>query len=325
METVILDVRKSGEEAIEQAAQLLRRGEIVAFPTETVYGLGAVVWNEEAVRKIFVAKGRPLDNPLIVHIASIQMALPLVREPLDRFQLLARHFWPGPLTLVVEHRGNVPSIVTAGLQTVAIRMPDHPVALALIEKVGEPLVAPSANRSGKPSPTRAEHVVEDLAGSIAAVLDAGPTQVGIESTVLVLTTEPPRIVRPGVVTKEVLETVLGVPIEEVRSDDVNRPVAPGMKYRHYAPTVPVQLFENPEELDQALQGAPERRILILALPQWRTRFQHYPGYRLLSEKTLYETFREADRDRWEAVWILADKEVQRRRGLYNRILKAATS
>ncbi len=325
METVLLDVQRLGNQAIEQAAQLLHRGEIVAFPTETVYGLGAVIWNEEAVRKIFVAKGRPLDNPLIVHIASVQMALPLVREPLDRFRLLARHFWPGPLTLVVKHRGNVPSIVTAGLPTVAIRMPDHPVALALIEKVGEPLVAPSANRSGKPSPTRAEHVVEDLAGSIAAVLDAGPTQIGIESTVLVLTTDPPRIVRPGVVTKEALEAVLGIPVEEAVPGDADRPVAPGMKYRHYAPTVPVRLFESPEELEQALQDAAEQRILVLALPQWRTRFQHSPGYRLLSEQTLYETFREADRDRWEAVWILVDEEVQRRRGLYNRILKAATS
>ncbi len=327
METLRLKVDELGEKAIDQAAALLRRGELVAFPTETVYGLGAVLWNVAAVRKIFAVKGRPLDNPLIVHVDSIAMALPLVKAPEEKFLRVVRRFWPGPLTVVVEHPGNVPAEVTAGLPTVALRMPEHFVALQLIRKVGQPLVAPSANRSGKPSPTRAAHVLEDFDGLIAAVLDAGPTHFGIESTVLLLTTTPPRILRPGVVSREELAAVLGEPVEESTEAEQGQPLAPGMKYRHYAPAVPVILFSDPEKMRQALRRVPNTStIVVLALPEWRALLESAGAtFRELSERTLYEHFRTAERERRAAVWILVDPKVQQRSGLYNRILKAASS
>ncbi len=198
--------------AIETAAVALREGQTVAFPTETVYGLGGNALDPQAVKRIFAAKGRPADNPLIVHIASLDNLHNIVNSVPPIAEQLMRHFWPGPLTLVLPRAASIPNEVTAGLETVAVRMPDHPVALALIAASGVPVAAPSANRSGRPSPTRAEHVVEDLWGKVEVILDAGPCSVGVESTVLDVTCDPPMILRPGGVTKETIETALGVTI-----------------------------------------------------------------------------------------------------------------
>jgi len=225
---------------IEQAAALIRAGQLVAFPTETVYGLGANGLDGEAVLRIFEAKCRPADNPLILHVSCLKQVLPLIEGPLpDKARLLADAFWPGPLTMVLKKSGIVPGEVTAGLNTVAIRMPSHPAALKLIEVAGVPVAAPSANRSGRPSPTRAEHVLEDMDGRIPMVLDGGPCQVGLESTVVDMTGEVPRVLRPGGVTPEMIEAALGA----VQVDDsALRPLregeqarSPGMKYKHYAP------------------------------------------------------------------------------------------
>ena len=232
---------------IEKAAAIIKNGGLVAFPTETVYGLGAHGLCSEAVAKIYRAKGRPSDNPLILHVADLPMAASLSRELPTSARLLMENFWPGPLTLVVPKAAGIPKEVTGGLDTVAIRMPDHPVALALIEYAGIPIAAPSANRSGRPSPTTADHVRADLAGRIDALLDAGPAGVGLESTVLDLTGAVPIILRPGGVTYEQLKeimpkvtidpSVLGekLPVNQV-------PRSPGMKYMHYAPTAPIILF-----------------------------------------------------------------------------------
>jgi L-threonylcarbamoyladenylate synthase len=228
------------ETSIAKAAELIRAGELVAFPTETVYGLGANGLDDAAVRKIFEAKGRPADNPLILHISRLEQLTPLIDGALpERAKLLAERFWPGPLTMVLKKSALVPDAVTAGLDTVAIRMPSHPAARALIEKAGLPIAAPSANRSGRPSPTRAEHVLEDMDGRIGLILDGGPCEVGLESTVLDASGPVPRVLRPGGVTPEMIEAALGaVEVDEsalrpLKEGEKAR--SPGMKYKHYAP------------------------------------------------------------------------------------------
>lgn len=228
---------------LEEAGRVLRTGGTVAFPTETVYGLGADALNPAAINRIFHAKGRPLDNPLIVHIADWRQVDRLTIQPPDALYRLGRIFWPGPLTLVVPRHPEVPAEVSAGLETVALRWPAHPVAEALIKAAGIPVAAPSANRSGKPSPTSAEHVREDLEGRIDIILDGGPAGVGVESTVLDLTGKIPVILRPGGVTREMLEEVLGA-VEVFDDSVVGPPPSPGMKYRHYAPDCPLMLLEG---------------------------------------------------------------------------------
>ena len=219
---------------LKEAAALLRAGELVAFPTETVYGLGANALDASACAKIFEVKGRPQDNPLIVHVCSFAMADSLITNWTQAAELCVKHFWPGPLTLVMPKTSKVPDEVTAGLATVAIRMPSHRVAFRLIEETELPLAAPSANLSGKPSPTSGSHVWHDLKGKIPLILDAGSSQVGLESTVLDLTGEVPTILRPGGISQEQLEAVLGE-VGVDKPSDIEPPKAPGMKYRHYAP------------------------------------------------------------------------------------------
>lgn len=262
--------------AIAEAAKIIRQGGLVAFPTETVYGLGANALDESAVRKIFVAKERPAWDPLIVHISNLKMLEQLVDEMPEQFNKLASRFMPGPLTIVMRKKPVVPDIVTAGLPTVAVRMPNHPVALKLIEASAVPIAAPSANRFGRPSPTTAEHVLQDLAGRIDAVLDAGPTQVGVESTVLDLTKIQPVILRPGGISKEMLEEVLGevkVATKLPEGAESGLP-SPGMMPRHYAPSVPVILVEGTnEELSMAVdrlksQGYNPEQIGVLAPDSW---------------------------------------------------------
>jgi len=224
---------------IIEAASFIRGGKTVAFPTETVYGLGADAFNPEAVQKIFIAKGRPADNPLIVHVAHLSQLKKLVQEIPPEAALLIRQFWPGPLTLVLPKSREVPYGVTAGLDTVAVRMPRHKVALELIRWAGCPIAAPSANVSGKPSPTSAKHVLKDMYGAIGGILDGGSTSVGIESTVLDFSSDVPTILRPGGVTKEQLEKLLKKvrlsPERENMNGNEFIPRSPGMKYRHYSP------------------------------------------------------------------------------------------
>ncbi|MFJ7726007.1 L-threonylcarbamoyladenylate synthase [Neobacillus sp. NPDC097160] len=226
---------------VVDAANFLRKNEVVALPTETVYGLGGNAESDEAVAKIYVAKGRPGDNPLIIHIAEREQLTQFAAEVPALAETLMDAFWPGPLTIIFKKKAGVLSEkATAGLATVAVRMPDHPVALALLKSCGLPIAAPSANSSGKPSPTNAEHVLDDLNGKIAGVLDGGVTGVGVESTVVDCTETIPVILRPGGVTKEQLEAVVGEVREDAAlTDEAAQPKAPGMKYRHYAPNAPL--------------------------------------------------------------------------------------
>ena len=236
------------KENLDIAAKALQQGEIVSFPTETVYGLGAIATSQEAVLKVFEAKGRPSDNPLIVHISDIQQMTSTVEEVPEIALTLAKAFWPGPLTMILKAKpGIYAPALSAGLTTVSFRMPNHPLILELISKVGIPLVGPSANLSTKPSPTKVEHVFEDMNGRIRGIVDGGSSTVGVESTVIDLTNdEGPVILRPGVITKEQIEAVIGPIQSTVKTTAGERevPKSPGMKYRHYAPKTPVFVVDG---------------------------------------------------------------------------------
>lgn len=249
METRIVKVNKENIERdlILKAANIIEEGKLVAFPTETVYGLGANGLDEEAVRKIFLAKGRPQDNPLILHVYSIDQVKELVEYIPNIAVKCMEKFWPGPLTILFKKSQLVPDIITAGLDTVAIRMPNHLIALELIELSGVPIAAPSANLSGKPSPTLASHVIEDLMGKIDMIVDGGSTGVGLESTVLDLSGDIPMILRPGGVTLEDLKEVIPHITQDItiiKEDENIIPKSPGQKYRHYAPRAEMFLFSG---------------------------------------------------------------------------------
>ena len=254
MKTLMLKVNSENPEPekIRKAAEIIQAGGLVAFPTETVYGLGADALNGGAVLRLFEAKNRPLDNPPIVHIASVSEVYPLVKGVSKKAEVLMEKLWPGPLTLVFQRSNNVPKTTVAGLDTIAIRMPKHKVAQELIKKSNRPIAAPSANLSGKPSPTTAQHVYEDLNGRIDAILDGGGTSIGVESTVVDLSSDPPVLLRPGGTPFEVLKKLVGdlqlhpfvqaeeeVPLEKIRS--------PGMRHKHYAPKAQVVLVEGSVE------------------------------------------------------------------------------
>lgn len=234
---------KAQRREIQEAADIIRAGGLVAIPTETVYGLGADALNPEAVRRIYEAKGRPSDNPLIIHVPSADWLARYCVEVPESAYRLAEQFWPGPLTMILKRNPIVPDRTTGGLDTVGVRCPNHPVTLALIEAAGVPIAAPSANLSGRPSCTTAQHVLEDVGGKIDCILDGGPCAVGVESTIVDLTVNPPRLLRPGGLPLESLEKVLGkVELDAAvtrQMGEGERPRAPGMKYRHYAPAAPV--------------------------------------------------------------------------------------
>lgn len=243
-----METKIFSKENIDEAAEILRRGGLVAFPTETVYGLGGNGLDPEAARKIYAAKGRPSDNPLILHVAKIEEVLPLVDSIPEKARLLMESFWPGPLTLIMKKSPLVPLESTGGLQTVAIRCPDNALTLSLIEKAGIPVAGPSANLSGHPSPTEAAHVYHDLAGRIEGILDDGEVGIGVESTILDMSTDCPTLLRPGAITLKDLEEVLSEKPEVdptllgKKMEDGFVPKAPGMKYRHYAPRAEMILF-----------------------------------------------------------------------------------
>lgn len=250
---------------LEEIAMILKQSGLVAFPTETVYGLGARAEDEEAVSKVYQAKGRPSDNPLIVHVSAIEEVEKYVTEIPKNAKILMDTYWPGPLTIVLPiKKGMLSNIVTGGLTTCAFRMPDLKLTRQLIEQTG-PLVGPSANTSGKPSPTKVMHVYHDLNGKIEGILDGGTTTVGVESTVVEVTTEEILILRPGAITKEMLEETTGTSVKYdahlIKENEA--PKSPGMKYKHYSPSVPVVIV-YPEDFKQALETFKDERIAIMA-------------------------------------------------------------
>lgn len=320
---------------IAQAAELLRKNEVVAFPTETVYGLGGNAENDDAVAKIFAAKGRPSDNPLIIHIAEVAKLYDFVEEVPEKAKQLIHQFWPGPLTIIFKKKpGTLSTKATAGLSTVAVRMPAHPVALAIIKKTGLPIAAPSANRSGRPSPTTAEHVWDDLNGKIAGLFDGGPTGVGVESTVLDCTVEIPTILRPGGITKEELEAVIGVVnIDPSLADEKVTPKSPGMKYRHYAPDAPLYLVEGTVETLQKLVDEKKAEGLSVGILTTEENKELYQGDYVIAcgkrsdlttvASTLYEALRFFNHTEVDIIYseMFPNKGVGY--AIMNRLLKAA--
>lgn len=278
MVTQLLDATPS---SIGRAAECLRAGGLVAFPTETVYGLGVHALDAAAVRRLFEAKGRPAHDPLIVHLSSPAQIRMLVARMPKQAEALAERFWPGPLTLVLPKSDRVPADVTAGLDTVAIRVPAHPVALALLEAARIPIAAPSANLFSRPSPTRADHVLADLNGRIDLVIDGGPTMVGVESTVLDLTDDVPTVLRPGAVSVEMLKELL--PDVRTRTDAVGEARSPGLLSKHYAPRTPLILFAgSPDATLTALvararaEAAAGRRVGVLVTREDLDAFGDFP-------------------------------------------------
>ena len=275
--------------------ELIQSGEIVAFPTETVYGLGADAWNASAISKVFKEKGRPSDNPLIVHVSSEDQIHQFAKEIPESAHQLIKEFWPGPLSLVLKKKVEVLDAVTAGLDSVAIRMPNHPIALEFIQNTG-PLVAPSANKSGRPSPTKAEHVRSDF-GENFPVIDGQATQVGLESTVLDLTEDTPSILRPGSISRKDIEEVLGYEIEE-SFFHVEKPKSPGQKYSHYKPVAEVRWLTSDESLEHN-----NSLYLVHSLPNRAKNIINYEGDFSLFARQLYDRFRQADLEDYPSVII----------------------
>ena len=335
------------KELLKDAAQLIREGELVAFPTETVYGLGADALRPEASKKIYAAKGRPSDNPLIVHICKFEELESIAKEVPKQAKLLSDAFWPGPLTMVVFKNEKVPYETTSGMETVAVRMPNHPVALGLIEESGCLIAAPSANTSGKPSPTEASHVALDMDGRIPMILDGGAVGIGIESTIIDLTEDVPMILRPGYITKEMLEEVLG---EEVMIDPGilaadttdpskagQKPKAPGMRYKHYAPKADLVLVEGDTdkvvaEINRLVGEARSagKRVGVIATDETMERYTADVVFSIGARddedaiaQHLYKILRDFDEQEVDAIYSESFATPRIGQAIMNRLLKAA--
>lgn len=358
MQTKIIKIDSNNIDstAMQEAAAIIRNGGLVAFPTETVYGLGADALHSEASRKIYAAKGRPSDNPLIVHISKYEDLLSIAKEVPVEAKKLADAFWPGPLTMIVWKNDSVPPETTGGMETVAVRMPNHPIALQLIAESGCLIAAPSANTSGKPSPTEAAHVAVDMDGKIPMILDGGSVRIGIESTIVDLTEEVPMILRPGYITKAMLENVLG---EEVKIDPGilaseaacmypssevtgpgaagQKPKAPGMRYKHYAPKADLVLVDGEADavvekinaLAQEKQSAGQK-IGVIATDETKCMYQaDYVvsiGARADEEaiaRHLYKILREFDSLNVDAIYSESFSTPRIGQAIMNRLLKAA--
>ena len=331
-EIIKLDQQKIDKKAIEKAAQWIQKKELVAFPTETVYGLGANGLDPEASAKIYAAKGRPSDNPLILHISDIKQLVPLVQEIPEAAKKAMRAFWPGPMTIILNKSDLVPLETTGGLSTVAVRMPDHPIALAFIAKSGCPIAAPSANASGRPSPTLAEHVYEDMEGKIPLILDGGSSAVGVESTVITLATARPRVLRPGGITVEQLRALLG----EVDVDDAVlhklaegvRAASPGMKYKHYAPRADITIVKGSFAEFRRFVETKEKDAFVLCFAGEEKYFPHAVTYGredagLSQANRLFDALRELDEQGAKTVYARCPALSGVGLAVYNRLIRAA--
>jgi len=318
------------EEAIEQAAAIIRGGGLVAFPTETVYGLGADAMNEAAVQKIFAAKGRPADNPLIVHVSSRQMLSRVAEEISAKTEALIEKFWAGPLTVVLRRKPDVAPTVSAGLPTIAVRMPQNKIALALIERADTPIAAPSANFSGRPSPTTAAHVLADLDGRIDMILDGGATQIGIESTVIDMTANVPLILRPGWITPAAIAEVIGE-VQQAKSDEELKR-SPGTRYRHYSPRARVILLEGyiKEDIEKLCRESLEQSVIGLishtpvAIHDSRFASVLLSGSAEDYARNIYSALRELDEKNPDVIFVEAISEAGEGAAVMERIRRAAS-
>ncbi|MDA3129381.1 L-threonylcarbamoyladenylate synthase [Aliibacillus thermotolerans] len=320
------------EPAIQEAALWINKGEVIAFPTETVYGLGADARNDKAVKKIFQAKGRPGDNPLIVHIGEKEQLHHVTRSLSCCAEQLMERFWPGPLTVILPKKEGLSSRVTAGLDTVAVRMPSHPVARALLQVANVPVAAPSANRSGKPSPTKAAHVMEDLDGKIKGVIDGGDAGYGVESTVIEVIEDIVWILRPGGVTKEQLAEVVGEKRVKETTTSSHAPKSPGMKYRHYAPNTPLLLVDGNVAMQREITKRRHagQTVTVMAREAMRASSEEANHFVSLGQSLeevaarLYDQLREADRTDADVILCETFPPDGLGRAIMNRLEKAAS-
>ena len=344
METKIqkIDPENFEDEELKEACDILKANGLVAFPTETVYGLGGDALHPEASAKIYAAKGRPSDNPLIVHVADMESVYDIAKEVTDTAKKLADAFWPGPMTMIFRKKDKVPYSTTGGLDTVAIRMPVHPIAMELIRQSGVYIAAPSANTSGRPSPTKAEHVIEDLSGRIDMIIDGGSVGIGLESTIVDVSGEVPVILRPGYITKSMLEEVVG----EVRIDPaiVGKVMkknivakAPGMKYRHYAPKGNMAIVEGDtdsviKKINELVQDKKEHgfRAAVIATEETKDRYECDIVRSIGSRKCegsiaagLYDILREMDHLGAEYIYAESFSDDRLGGAIMNRMIKAA--
>jgi len=340
-EIVVMEGTDQDIKIIERAGNILKQGGLVAFPTETVYGLGGDALNKESSRKIYSAKGRPSDNPLIVHIADMEMLGAIVEKIPETAKKLAEKYWPGPLTMILNKSAKVPYETTGGLETVAVRMPKHPVALSLIRAAGGYVAAPSANTSGRPSPTMACFVKEDMDGRIDMILDGGMVGIGLESTIIDLTEEVPMILRPGYITKEMLEDILKMPValdKTILGEDIlQAPKAPGMKYRHYAPQGALTIVTGEEKKVVALinEHTEEMRkkgekVGVIGTEETASLYTadsvKSAGSRKDEEavaRELYRILREFDDEKVTVIYSEAFDDTGLGQAIMNRLLKAA--
>lgn len=327
-----LYLKSDDKNAVETAAEILKNGGLVAIPTETVYGLAANALDPEAVRKIFIAKGRPQDNPLIVHVSSMEEISPLVEKIDPRLYELAEKFWPGPLTVIMKKSDLVPPEVSAGLNTVAIRMPSHECARAIIAAAGVPLAAPSANASGKPSPTEAAHVAQDLDGKIDAIVDGGECSVGVESTVVTLATDPPTLLRPGGITPEQLISVLGeLEISHAvyeKLGEGEKAQSPGMKYKHYAPKAQVTIIKGSFEQYKKFMLAQKYPVCAVCFEGEGKYFEQSVEYGRESDdmsqaQKLFGALRKVDELGCERAFVRCPASSGVGLAVYNRLLRSA--
>ena len=325
---------------IECAGEILKQGGLVAFPTETVYGLGGDGLNASSSEKIYAAKGRPSDNPLIIHIADMKSLDKIVRQVPEKAEILAEKFWPGPLTMIFQKGAEVPYETTGGLESVAVRMPNHPVALALIKAGGGYIAAPSANTSGRPSPTKAEHVAEDLSGRIEMILDGGEVEIGLESTIVDFTSDKPVILRPGYISQEMIARVIGeVEMDKglLITDSAVKPKAPGMKYRHYAPKAGLTIVKgNPEAVREyinnqcKMQGEKGLRAGVISTDE-NQEFYHAAVVKNIGRREdeegiarhLFGILRAFDEEDVDCIYSEAFDTPQMGQAIMNRLLKAA--
>lgn len=305
------------KDEIDAAAELLRRGELVAFPTETVYGLGASLYREEALSKIYMVKGRPSDNPLIVHVAHLEKVEELATDIPSYFYLLAKAFCPGPLTFILKKKAHISSVVSGGLDSIAIRIPSHPLARALLSSLQAPIAAPSANLSGRPSSTEIAHILEDFKDAIGGAIDGGVSTYGLESTVINLLVTPLMILRPGVISQKEIEKVLGEPVAMASSSEkrLSSGISPGTKYRHYAPHAKIKLFFKKEELLEDVNRAPlKKRVILSSVPLTMATSKPLKG------KTLYKEFRLADQENMDEILIFCNEKTRQDSALMNRLM-----
>ncbi len=330
MKTLYLNEKDNN--SIQTAAEILQGGGLVAIPTETVYGLAANALDGEAVKKIFIAKGRPQDNPLIVHVSSLDEIPPLVEQVDPRLYSLAEKYWPGPLTVIMKKSALIPDEVSAGLDTVAIRMPSHEGARQIIAAAGLPLAAPSANASGKPSPTKASHVMQDLEGKIDAVVDGGECSVGVESTVVTLATEPPTLLRPGGITPEQLEAVLGEiqisPAVFEKLKEGEKAESPGMKYKHYAPAAQVTIIKGDFESYKKFVYAQKDTVCAVCFEGEGRFFDKFIEYGSESDAdsqahSIFDALREVDKAGCGRAFVRCPVSTGVGLAVYNRLLRSA--